>query len=127
MAIIEAKTERGFRAGHFLAHEECTRQTYQVPVAQAKELNDGSYLYSAGDVITLSSAIVGVCYEDVVYEGTGGAIISIVTAGTVYKEDLTIQGEAIPAASASTVASALTALGIKQVTKETVTRPFAEE
>lgn len=127
MAIIEAKTERGFRAGHFLAHEECTRQTYQVPVAQAKELDDGSYLYSAGDVITLDGSVEGVCYEDVAYEGTDGAIISIVTAGTVYGDDLTVKGAAIPEGDVQGIIQSLVALGIKLAEKETVTRPFAEE
>ena len=132
MAIIEAKTERGFRAGHFLAHEDCVRVTMQISQSKAKALADGTYLTSAGDILYTTATpagggdpvytIEGIVYEDVVF--TDKAIISVVTEGSVYPSKLTDKGSA----PSEALGGALAASGKFDFEYEEETeRPFAEE
>lgn len=129
MAIIEAKKERGFRAGHFLAHEDCVRETREISVGKAKALADGTYLTSAGDILYTATGdanpvytIEGIVYEDVVF--TGKAIISVVTKGTVYLAKLTDKGSA----PSQALKTALASSGMFDfVTEGQTVRPFVEE
>lgn len=139
MAIIEAKKERGFRAGHFLVSEECTRKTYSVFNGYGgKSLGDGTYLYSAGDVIRIDAGnsnyvIIGVCYEDVLFtvnESEDECILSVVTGGSVYASLLTYKGEQFSDGSDISYADAeagLKALGINVVNDySAAVRPFTD-
>ncbi len=129
MAIIEAKTERGFRAGHFLAHEDCVRETMEISQSKAKALADGTYLTSAGDILYTATGdenpvytIEGIVYEDVVF--TGKAIISVVTKGTVVSSKLTDKGSA----PSNALKTALASSGMFDfVTEGQTVRPFTED
>lgn len=129
MAIIEAKTEKGFRAGHFLAHEDCVRETREISEGKAKALADGTYLASAGDILYTATSganpvytIEGIVYEDVVF--TGKAIISVVTKGSVISSKLTDKG----VAPSEALETALAASGMFDfVTEGQTVRPFTED
>lgn len=132
MAIIEAKTERGFRAGHFLAHEDCERKTFDITTSEAKALGDGTYLASAGDILYTTSTpsgggdtvytFKGIVYEDVVF--TGKAIISVVTKGSVILSKLTDKGSA----PSQALKTALASSGMFDfVTEGQTVRPFVED
>lgn len=137
MAIIEAKKERGFRAGHFLVSEECTRQTYSIDIKQAKDLGDGSYLFASGDMVygprDGSTYIVGICYEDVVFVPTDieqKCTLSVVSKGTVDFDLITYKGTPIKGSqSESEYKTALTSMGIVFGVNANpdVTRPFTED
>lgn len=85
MSFIQSTTSRGFSAGHFLADENCLRETMTIPAnhSQAVTLADGSKIVPAGALITGK----GLVYEDV--EVTKGDMPgSVVTAGVVYTDRL---------------------------------------
>lgn len=102
-----------FKAGHFLAHEECTRVTKTAPVSLATTVGATKYI-KAGTVYPSNDGnAIGLIYEDVDVT-TGAMPCSVVTAGEVVEAKL-------PAAVESSAKSALT--GIKFVTEGSIIRP----
>lgn len=123
MSFIERNATVGktYAPGWFLAEEECTRETRQIPQANATSANGGKYqkmgsFYPANN----SSTVEGILYEDV--DVTSGDMPgSVVTKGVVYLDRLA-------AAPESGVQSALEAKGFKFITSapETVRPEYPE-
>ena len=85
MSFIHTETHRGYAPGHFLAEDECLRETMTIPAnhTQAITLADGSKIVPAGALISGK----GLVYEDV--EVTKGDMPgSVVTRGVVYTDRL---------------------------------------
>lgn len=123
MSFIGA-VEKGvvYAPGHFLAHEECERKTYQMAQTGATNVNGRKYvpmgtLYSVttGEGASAVTDYIGFVYEDVDVT-TGNMPGSVVTKGTVYENRL-------PAELASAAKTALEAKGFKFITEAEVTRP----
>lgn len=118
MSFIERNATVGktYAPGYFLAHEECIRETRQIPQSGATSANGGKYVkmgsfYPANN----SSTVEGIVYEDV--DVTSGDMPgSVVTKGVVYLDRL-------PAAPESGVQSALEGKGFIFKTSPDVTRP----
>lgn len=118
MSFIERNATVGktYAPGWFLAHEECVRETRQIPQSGATSANGGKYqkmgsFYPANN----SSTVEGILYEDV--DVTSGDMPgSVVTKGVVYLNRL-------PAAPESGVQSALEAKGFKFINESDVVRP----
>ena len=109
MSFIKSNTSRGFSAGHFLADDDCLRETMTIHAnhSQAVTLADGSKIVPAGAVIPSNDGNAkGILYEDVEVT-TGNMPGSVVTRGTVYEDKL-------PAAIESAAEAVLT--GIKVIT-----------
>ena len=109
MSFIKSNTSRGFSAGHFLADDDCLRETMTIHAnhSQAVTLADGSKIVPAGAVIPSNDGNAkGILYEDVEVP-TGNMPGSVVTRGTVYEDKL-------PAAIESAAEAVLT--GIKVIT-----------
>ena len=112
--IGEATKNKVYHPGYFLAHEECTRVTMQMPQAGAKTTDEGGKYVSMGTIFPADDATaIGIVYEDVDVT-TGDMPGSVVTAGTVNEDRLTISNEA---------KTALEGKGFKFVKEPTVTRP----
>ena len=111
MSFIERNATVGktYAPGWFLAEEECTRETRQIPQANATSANGGKYqkmgsFYPANN----SSTVEGILYEDV--DVTSGDMPgSVVTKGIVYLDRLA-------AAPESGVQAALEGKGFKFIT-----------
>ena len=117
MAFI-GSVEQGktFNAGYFLAHEECTRETREIPQSLATTVGTTKYV-KAGTFFPANSSgtVEGILYEDV--DVTVGAMPgSVVTAGTVYLDRL-------PASPESGVQSALEGKGFKFLSSNSIIRP----
>lgn len=119
MSFIERNATAGktYAPGWFLASEECTRETRQIPQANSTSANGGKYqkmgsFYPANN----SSTVEGILYEDV--DVTSGDMPgSVVTKGIVYLDRL-------PAAPESGVQSALEGKGFKFIaTSPSAIRP----
>lgn len=118
MSFIERNATVGktYAPGWFLAHEECVRETRQIPQANSISANGGKYqkmgsFYPANN----SSTVEGILYEDV--DVTSGDMPgSVVTKGVVYLNRL-------PAAPESGVQAALEAKGFKFINESDVVRP----
>lgn len=102
-----------FKAGYFLAHEECTRVTATIPQSLATTIGTTKYV-KAGTVFPSNDGnAIGIIYEDV--DVTTGAMPgSVVTAGEVVEAKL-------PASVESSAKAVLT--GIKFVTEGSIVRP----
>lgn len=105
-----------FTAGDFLAHEECVRETREIPVSLATTVGETKYVKAGTFYPENSSGTVeGIVYEDV--DVTVGAMPgSVVTKGVV---DLS----KLPAQPESGVQSALESKGFKFVTGVAPVRP----
>lgn len=118
MSFIERNATVGktYAPGWFLAHEECVRETRQIPQSGATSANGGKYqkmgsFYPANN----SSTVEGILYEDV--DVTSGDMPgSVVTKGVVYLNRL-------PASPESGVQAALEAKGFKFINESDVVRP----
>lgn len=119
MAFIgDGSQGKTYAPGWFLAHDECTRETRQMPASGSLVTVDdnGAKHVKMGSVFPSNDAnAIGIVYEDV--DVTTGAMPgSVVTKGEVIESRL-------PVTVASTAKTALQALGIKFVTEGAVTRP----
>jgi hypothetical protein len=116
-------TSKIYAPGHFLAHEECVRETRQILQAGATTKADGSKYVKMGTLISVTTGTgqdavtdyIGFVYEDVDVT-TGNMPGSVVTKGVVYEDRL-------PAELAAAAKTALEAKGFTFVTEPTVTRP----
>ena len=115
--IADGTSGKVYAPGYFLAHEECRRETREIPQSLATTVGDTKYVkmgtfYPANN----SSTVEGIVYEDVDVT-TGNMPGSVVLGGVVYLDRL-------PASPASGVQSALAAKGFTFIASApTVTRP----
>lgn len=112
MAFIMRNATQGkdYQPGAFLAHEECTRVTKQIPQTGATIADNGGKYHKMGEIFPANDATaIGILYEDVdvTYGDMPG---SVVTKGEVYESML-------PVAPATAAKTALQAAGIKFVAK----------
>lgn len=115
MSFID-ETRKGvvYAPGYFLGHEECTRETREMPTTLAVTAGDGSKYVPMGTIYPANDATAeGIVYEDVDVT-TGDMPGSIVTSGFVFPARMRV----VP----TTVAiNAMT--GITFVDEPAVTRP----
>lgn len=105
-----------YAPGYFLAHEECTRETREIPQSMATTVNGAKYVKAGTAYPSNDGNAIGIVYEDVDVT-TGNMPGSVVTKGTVYKDRL-------PVALESSAASALAGLGFTLITSSpSVSRP----
>lgn len=94
MSFIENIENKGFEPGWFLAdNENCTRETREI--AQANGVSNaygGKYVKGGVAYPSNDGNAIGIIYEDVDVT-RGDAPGSVVTAGTVYEDRLTITGK----------------------------------
>ena len=105
-----------YAPGWFLAHEECVRETRQIPQSGATTAaNGGKYVKMGTPFPANGATAIGLVYEDVDVT-TGDMPGSVVTQGVVYTNRL-------PVTLADAAKTALEGLGFKFVTEGAVTRP----
>lgn len=110
-------TSKVYAPGHFLAHEECVRETRQIAQAGATTAaNGGKYVKMGTPYPSNDANAIGIVYEDVDVT-TGNMPGSVVTKGVVYEDRLAVE-------LASAAKTALIALGFKFITEATITRPY---
>lgn len=117
MSFIGA-VEKGnvYAPGYFLAHEECVRETREIPQAGASTAdNGGKYVAMGTPFPSNNSSIEGLLYEDVDVT-TGNMPGSVVTKGVVYENRL-------PVALITAAKNALVAKGFVFLTEPVVDRP----
>lgn len=101
MSFIGA-VEQGkiYAPGFFLAHEECVRETRQIPQEGASTADNGGKYVKMGAIYPANDATAeGIVYEDVDVT-TGNMPGSVVTKGVVYEDRLP---EAVDTYSSATV------------------------
>jgi hypothetical protein len=115
MSFIGEKTNNKiYHPGYFLAHEECTRVTKQIEQANAVAAENGGLYVPMGTAYPADDGTaIGIVYEDVDVS-SGDMPGSVVTAGTVWEDRLSISAAA---------KTALEGLGFKFVAEPAVTRP----
>lgn len=112
-AVEQGKT---YAPGFFLAHEECVRETREIPQAGATTAdNGGKYVKMGTPFPSNDNKIIGIVYEDVDVT-TGNMPGSVVTKGVVYKDRL-------PVTLADAAKTALEAKGFVFLEEPSVTRP----
>lgn len=112
-AVEQGKT---YAPGFFLAHEECVRETREIPQAGASTAdNGGKYVKMGTPFPSNDNKIIGIVYEDVDVT-TGNMPGSVVTKGVVYKDRL-------PVTLADAAKTALEAKGFVFLEEPSVTRP----
>lgn len=87
-------TEQGkvYAPGWFLAHEECVRETREIPQSGASETAEGGKYVPMGTVYPSNdSNAIGIVYEDVDVT-TGNMPGSVVTKGIIIEDRLPITG-----------------------------------
>ena len=112
--IGEATKNKIYQPGYFLAHADCKRVTKQMPQAGSQTADNGGLYVPMGTIYPADDATaIGIVYEDV--DVTSGDMPgSVVTAGTVWENRLTISDAA---------KTALEGKGFTFLTEPTVTRP----
>lgn len=117
MSFINS-TDQGtvYAPGYFLAKEECTRETREIPQSGATNVNGRKYVKAGTPFPSNDGNAIGIVYEDVDVT-TGNMPGSVVTKGAIYKDRL-------PVTLVSAAASALAGLGFTIInTAPAVTRP----
>lgn len=90
MSFISKSQGQDYAPGYFLAHEECTRKTYEFAQTNATTTEEGGKYVSMGTAYPSNDAnAIGITYEDVdvTYGNMPG---SVVTKGEVYEDKLAI-------------------------------------
>lgn len=93
MSFIQTPEKQGkvYAPGYFLAHEECVRETQEIPVSLATTDADGSKYVKMGTVFPSNdSNAIGIVYEDVDVS-TGNMPGSVVTKGVVIEDRIPAQ------------------------------------
>lgn len=106
MSFIKHDNKPIYAPGHFLAHEECERQTRQFNQNSALVVTTetGKYIPMGTAYPTNDGNAIGITYEDV--DVTNGNMPgSVVTKGTVIEERLAITGESYDAVTPETGAN----------------------
>lgn len=106
-----------YAPGYFLAHEECVRETREIPQTGATTAEDGSKYVKMGTPFPANGATaIGLVYEDV--DVTSGNMPgSVVTKGVVITSRL-------PVTLADAAKTALEGKGFTFVDEPAVTRPY---
>ena len=118
MSFIGAVEQgKAYAPGWFLAHEECVRETREIPQSLATTLDNGAKYVKMGTFFPAnnSGTVAGIVYEDVDVT-TGNMPGSVVTKGVVYLDRL-------PVAPESGVQSALEGKGFTFLNSPSVIRP----
>jgi hypothetical protein len=106
-----------YAPGWFLAHEECVRETREIPQSGATTAADRSKYVKMGTPFPANGATaIGLVYEDVDVT-TGNMPGSVVTSGVVIESRL-------PVTLAEAAKTALEGKGFTFVTEPAVTRPY---
>ena len=112
-AVEQGKT---YAPGFFLAHEECVRETREIPQAGATTAdNGGKYVKMGTPFPSNNGSIEGLLYEDVDVT-TGNMPGSVVTKGVVYENRL-------PVTLVTAAKNALVAKGFVFLTEPAIDRP----
>jgi hypothetical protein len=93
--IKNNKDSKTYAPGHFLAHEECVRETKEIAQNSAlvKTLDNGAKYVPMGTAYpTNDGNAIGIVYEDVDVS-TGNMPGSVVTQGVVIEDRLAVTGE----------------------------------
>lgn len=100
MSFILTNNGKVYAPGWFLAHEECTRVTREIPQSGATTLDNGAKIVKMGTVFPANDATaIGIVYEDV--DVTSGDMAgSVVTKGEVIEARL---ADAVDSYSSATV------------------------
>lgn len=115
MSFIQNSKGAGYAPGFFLAHEECVRQTREIPQSMAETTEIGAKYVPMGTIFPSNdSSAVGIVYEDVDVT-TGNMPGSVVLSGVVYEDRL-------PVALDADAKTALVAKGFTFVTTPAVDR-----
>ena len=98
-SVKEGKTHN---AGWFLAHEECTRETREIPQSLATTAENGTKYVPMGKIFPSADGnAIGIVYEDTDVT-VGNMPGSVVTKGEVYEDRL---ADAVDSYSTATVPS----------------------
>ena len=117
MSFINAKTGKTYAPGLFLAHEECVRETKEIPQSLATTESDGTkYVKMGTPYPSNDGSIEGLVYEDTDVT-LGNMPGSVVTKGVIL-------ASVLPVGLTSTAKTKLENLDfiIKQI--PSVTRPY---
>lgn len=116
MSFIAKSQGTGYEPGYFLAHEECTRETREIPQTGAVTAENGGKYVPMGTIYPSNDANAeGIVYEDV--DVTFGPMPgSVVTKGEVYTNR-------VPVTLAGGALSSLTGKGFVFKEEPDVTRP----
>lgn len=90
MSFIDGGQGKIYAPGYFLAHEECVRETREIPQSGAVTAENGGKYVPMGTIFPSNDAnAIGIVYEDVDVT-TGNMPGSVVTKGVVYEDRLAI-------------------------------------
>lgn len=99
--IGEGTQGKVYAPGYFLAHEECVRETKQIPATMGTAVANTKYVKMGTIFPSADANAIGIIYEDVDVT-TGDMPGSVVTKGVVIEARLP---EAVDSYSSATVAS----------------------
>lgn len=120
MSFNQDNTSKVYAPGYFLSHEECTRETREIPQSMAVSTDEGGKYVPMGTVFPeVGENAEGIVYEDVDVT-TGNMPGSVVTKGEVFTGRIPLSTEQL---TASTV-TALETKGFKFIEESEVTRPY---
>ncbi len=87
MSFIGSKQGTIYAPGYFLAHEECVRETKEIPATMGVTVGVTKYVPMGKCFPSADGNAVGIVYEDVDVT-TGNMPGSVVTKGVVYEDRL---------------------------------------
>ena len=117
MSFIKESKGKTYAPGFFLAHEECERETREIPQSMATTEGETKYVKMGTPFPSNDGNIKGFVYEDVDVT-TGNMPGSVVTAGKVVESRIPVQ-------LTTTARTAIAGLNIELVSSDpTVTRPY---
>lgn len=110
-------TGKVYAPGYFLAHEECVRETREIPQSMATTVGSAKYVKAGTPFPSNDANAIGIVYEDV--DVTSGNMPgSVVTKGVIIASRL-------PVTLNSNAKTALTGAGWTVYdTEPSVTRPY---
>lgn len=115
MSYIQNAQGSVFNAGHFLAHEECTRVTKEIPQSLATTVGATKYVKAGTPFPSNDANAIGFVFEDTDVT-TGNVAGSVVVKGEIIEAKL-------PVTLDSNAKTALAALGFKFVANAGAIRP----
>lgn len=99
MSFIDGGFGKTYLPGYFLAHEECVRETREIPQSGAVIAENGGKYVPMGTIYPSNDGnAIGIVYEDVDVT-TGNMPGSVVTKGVVYEDRLAITDQTYGAAT----------------------------
>lgn len=117
MSFIGESKNKTYAPGYFLAHEECVRETKEIPQSMATTEANGTKYVKMGTAFPSNDGnITGLVYEDVDVT-TGNMPGSVVTKGVVYPSRLAVT-------LTTTARTKLENLDFSFLDESSVTRPY---